>query len=56
MLSCKDASFLVSQREERKLGSFERLKLQVHLAVCDACARFEQQMRFLREAMRRYRA
>jgi len=55
ILSCKDVSHLVSQMQERRLGRFERWALRVHLAVCDACSRFEAQMRFLRAAMRRYR-
>ena len=56
IVSCKDASHLVSRMQERSLGPFERWTLRLHLAACDACTRFEQQMRFLREAMRRYRA
>ena len=55
ILSCKDVSHLVSQMQERKLGRFEVWALRLHLAVCDACTRFEAQMRFLRDAMRRYR-
>jgi hypothetical protein len=48
-------SHLVSQLNERGLGPVERWTLRLHLAVCDACMRFEQQMRFMREAMRKYR-
>jgi hypothetical protein len=55
ILSCKDVSHLVSQMQERRLGPFERWTLRLHLAVCDACTRFDVQMRFLRDAMRRYR-
>jgi hypothetical protein len=56
LLSCKDVSRLISEREERELGRFEHWKLATHLAICDACLRFEKQMHFLREAMRRYRS
>ena len=55
ILSCKDVSHLVSQMQERRLGPFELWALRLHLAVCDACTRLEAQMRFLRDAMRRYR-
>ena len=55
LLSCKDVSHLVSQMNERKLGPLDRGLLRFHLAICDACNRFERQMRFLREAMRQYR-
>jgi len=52
---CKDATRLVSQMQERKLGPFEGLLLRLHLGWCGACQRFEAQIRFLREAMQKYR-
>lgn len=55
LIVCKDATRLVSQLQERPISGFERAKLRWHLAVCAACARFERQIVFLREAMRRYR-
>jgi hypothetical protein len=55
ILSCKDASHLVSRMQERELSPFSRWTLRLHLAACEACTRFERQMRFLREAMHRYR-
>jgi hypothetical protein len=55
LVSCKDVSHLVSEMPERRLTVIERWKLKWHLAVCNACMRFEKQMRLLREAMRRYR-
>jgi len=55
ILSCKDVSHLVSEMQERRLGRFEGWALRLHLMVCEACSRFEAQMRFLRDAMRRYR-
>jgi Putative zinc-finger len=55
LVSCKDASHLLSERDDRVLGFAERLKLKWHLAVCTACMKFEKQMRLMREAMRRYR-
>jgi hypothetical protein len=55
MLSCKEASRLISQAQDLRLPWFARWKLRLHLAACAACARFDRQARFLREAMRRYR-
>ena len=52
---CKDISHLVSQRQDRDLTTFERLNVEWHLAVCKACLAFDRQMRFMHEAMRRYR-
>ena len=55
LVSCKDASHLVSEMQDRELTTVERWKLKWHLAVCTMCMRFEKQMRLMREAMRRYR-
>jgi hypothetical protein len=55
MISCKDASRLVSMAADMRLGSWQRWTLRLHLAVCEACARFDRQLRFLRAAMHRYR-
>ena len=53
MLSCKQVTRLVSQGLDRELGFAERVKLRVHLAICDGCTNFRDQMKFLREAMAR---
>ena len=55
IISCKDASRLVSKGEEGPLSPWQRLVLRLHLSVCAACSRFERQMAFLRTAMQRYR-
>lgn len=54
MLTCKEASELVSQSYERRLSWAERLGLRLHLAICAACAQFARQMRFLRAAVRAF--
>ena len=54
-LACKEASRIISQLQERDPTGFERIRLRWHLAACDACTRFEKQISFLREAMRRYK-
>jgi len=54
IIKCKDASRLVSQQQDDQLTYWQRLTLRLHLSVCAACARFEQQIRFLRSAMRKY--
>jgi hypothetical protein len=56
MISCKEASRLVSRKEDAPLTSWQRLALRLHLSVCGACACFERQIRFLRTAMQKYRA
>ena len=52
-LTCKDASRLVSQGLDRRLGPWDLLRLRLHLAICDACSAFTKQMRFLRDAIQR---
>lgn len=55
MLSCKEASRLLSQREDRRLTLPEQVKLRLHVGVCTACTRFTRQIAFMREALQRYR-
>ena len=52
MLTCKEVSRLVSQGLDRRLGFIERLRLRVHLAICDGCANFKKQVEFLRKAVK----
>ncbi|HKX37596.1 MAG TPA: zf-HC2 domain-containing protein [Burkholderiales bacterium] len=53
MLSCKDVTRMVSQGLDRELGFGERVRLRVHLAICDGCTNFRKQMDFLRRALER---
>jgi hypothetical protein len=51
MMTCKDASRLISEGQERPLGRSERWSLRFHLWLCDNCRRFDRQIRFIRQAM-----
>ena len=51
MLSCKEVTRLVSQGLDRRLGFGERVRLRVHLALCDGCTNFKKQLGFLRKAV-----
>jgi hypothetical protein len=55
MLSCRDVTRLVSRMQDEPAPLGDRIKLRVHLLICDACSRFNRQMRVLRAAMRAYR-
>ena len=55
LVSCKDASRLLSQEQERPLTQWQRLRVTWHLAICRMCQAFDRQLTFMREAMRRYR-
>jgi predicted anti-sigma-YlaC factor YlaD len=54
MLSCKEVSAKVSESLDRKLPLRERLKVKLHLLMCQACQRMVRQMALLRAASRRY--
>lgn len=53
MLSCKDASRLISQSLDRRLTWRERFGLRVHLMICDVCSRFRKQVELIRAAVQR---
>jgi hypothetical protein len=54
-ISCKDASRLISQMQDRNLPPGKQWLVQLHLLYCNACRHFERQLAILREAMLRYR-
>ena len=54
-IDCKQATRLISKRQERPLGLGNRILLKLHLGWCVACVQFDRQMGFLRRAMKKYR-
>jgi Putative zinc-finger len=56
MLTCKEATELMSQEQDRRLGFFERLGLRFHVAMCSGCRNYGRQMDFLRRACRAHPA
>ncbi len=55
-LNCRQASWLLSVAHERPLTAPEQEALRQHLRECLACESFEAQLRFLREASKRFRS
>lgn len=55
LISCKDASRLLSQMQDTDVALPLLLRIRLHLLLCDACTRFQRQLRFLRQAMQHYR-
>jgi hypothetical protein len=53
--TCKDVAALLIAREDRELPLTERMALRLHLAMCQACPRFERQILTLRNAMKQWR-
>ena len=52
-ISCKEATRLISQAQDRELSLGERASLQFHLAICRGCRAVNAQFEFLRRALRR---
>jgi len=54
MLSCKEATKLMSAAQDRPLSMSEKMQLRIHLMMCAGCVRFREQMDFLRQACKGY--
>jgi hypothetical protein len=52
--TCREASELISQAQDRPLTVREKLVLYVHLPLCEGCRHFREQVGFLRRAVRQY--
>ena len=53
LLTCKEASKLVSQGLDRSLGRWERLRVHAHLLICSGCRNFSRHLRVIRTAIHR---
>lgn len=47
MLTCRQATQLISEKSDRRLSLRERVQLALHLAVCSACRAFQEQLQAL---------
>ncbi|WP_369985746.1 zf-HC2 domain-containing protein [Thalassolituus sp.] len=52
MLSCEQATRLLSESQERSLTLSEKMNLKVHTAMCSGCRNFGRQLTSLRELIR----
>ena len=55
-INCRQATHLLLQGEDQPLGWADRLRLRLHLMICQACPRFVRQVAFMRTAVGRWRA
>ena len=53
MLTCKQASQIISQSLDNPLSFSDRTKLKFHLFICNACTRFYLQLHLIRDALLR---
>ena len=55
MIACDEASFLISVREDRRLGFRRWWQLKMHLLSCHLCRKYARQVGELRYTMEVYR-
>jgi predicted anti-sigma-YlaC factor YlaD len=52
-LDCKDVSRLLSDAKDSQLDPAVRARMRLHLVMCRTCRNVDEQMDFIRRAMRR---
>jgi predicted anti-sigma-YlaC factor YlaD len=52
-LDCKEVSRLISERLDEKLPPADRARLRLHFVLCKTCRNVNEQMQFLRRAIKR---
>lgn len=50
MDTCRKISIMLSEGMDRDLTPWERVRIRIHLFICEACTRFARQLRILRQA------
>ncbi len=53
MMTCKQATKLMSQGQDRQLTLHERLRLRVHMFICRGCSNYNKHLDVIRTAMKR---
>jgi hypothetical protein len=54
-ITCRDATRILLNGEDRTMPLAERLSLRLHQRVCGNCRRFARQMALMRQASARWR-
>ncbi|MHC4431703.1 MAG: anti-sigma factor family protein [Planctomycetota bacterium] len=52
-MRCDQASWLISNSQERELNGAERCALSFHLLICRVCRKYRRQLAFMRNVLRR---
>ena len=53
MLSCKDATRIISQSMDTSVPLVRRIRLRLHLRICEWCERYRRQLLLIRNTLRR---
>jgi hypothetical protein len=51
--ACQDTARMLSDAMDRPLSLRQRLDIKLHLMICTWCARYEKQLRFIRDVLHR---
>ena len=51
-IDCKEMSRLISESQELTLPAEQRIRMRLHLVICETCRNVIEQFDFLRRAMR----
>lgn len=49
--SCKEASRLISDAQERPLSLVEKFNVYIHLLICESCINYNKHLKFIRKAI-----
>jgi len=52
MITCKEASHLISIQDEEKLSLSTKLKLRLHLMLCKTCMYFAKHIEILKSSVK----
>jgi hypothetical protein len=52
MLSCEEATYLITKSEFEKVGCIKRMQLKMHLAGCELCRRFKIQSEIIDQSLK----
>ena len=53
--TCREVTAILVAREDRNLRLADRVALRIHMAMCEACPKFERQMLTMRNGLRQWR-
>lgn len=51
-IDCKEVSRLISASLDETLPTADRARLRLHFVICETCRHVDDQMKFLRRAMK----
>jgi hypothetical protein len=53
MITCKEATMLISMRDEQALSRLEKFKLKLHLLLCKTCFYFAKHVEILQKSIKK---